>query len=144
MMKRNFYEIHIGNYINTKLKEEKIDRERICNFFDCNETDIDNMLNAEDLPTNLVLKWSKLLKYDFFRLYSQHLILYSTPKKIDLVNSSNNTTSELPEFRKNIYTIEIIKYILEQINSNKMTITEVISEYNIPKTTLYKWIKKHK
>ena len=46
-------------------------------------------------------------------------------------------------FRKNIYTREIIDFILEQINTNVKTPKQVVDDYNIPKTTLYKWMSKY-
>ena len=45
---------------------------------------------------------------------------------------------------ENIYTKEIINFVLEQINTKEMTKTEVMERYGIPKTTLYKWISKYR
>ncbi|RZJ43696.1 MAG: hypothetical protein EOO19_12710 [Chryseobacterium sp.] len=44
--------------------------------------------------------------------------------------------------RKNIYTKEVIDYLLELITEKRKTIAEVIELYSIPKTTLYKWLRK--
>ena len=55
-----------------------------------------------------------------------------------------NKKITFPQFRKNIYTKEIIDFILEQIETKQKTIKQVIEEYKIPKTTLYKWISKYK
>ncbi|OCK51267.1 hypothetical protein BA768_17055 [Chryseobacterium sp. CBo1] len=49
----------------------------------------------------------------------------------------------LPLFRKNIYTKQIIDFILKEITSDKTTKNQVIERYNIPKATLYKWISKY-
>lgn len=49
----------------------------------------------------------------------------------------------MPQFRKNIYTKEIIYFILEIIQTGEKTKKQVIEDYNIPKTTLYKWIEKY-
>ncbi|MDR6514502.1 hypothetical protein J2780_001070 [Chryseobacterium camelliae] len=38
----------------------------------------------------------------------------------------------------------MISFILEQIQTGKKTPNQVIQEYKIPKTTLYKWISKNK
>ena len=89
-------------------------------------------------------KWSKILEYDFFRIYSQHLILYAPPSANENKSKKENQKSTVPQFRKNIYTNEIIDFILDQVNTGKMTKNEVINRYRIPKTTLYKWISKHK
>jgi hypothetical protein len=120
----NFKNIHIGILINQAVTESGIEMSRICNFFKCKEKEVTEMYQAKSLDTEILLKWSKLLEYDFFRIY--------THKK-----------SSLPQFRKNIYTKEIIDFILEQISNGKMTKNEVIERYRIPKTTLYKWISKY-
>lgn len=96
------------------------------------------MYKQKNLTTDILLKWCKLLEYDFFRLYSQHLILYAPPAKQK--ENEKNKNSSLPQFRKNIYTKEIIDFILEQISNGKMIKNEVIEQYRIPKTTLFKWI----
>jgi len=101
------------------------------------------MCRSDSLDSDHLLKWSKLLEYDFFRIYSQHLILYS-PQSSSKSNHSKLEKTSLPQFRKNIYTKEIIDFIIELIETKKKTKTQVIKEYKIPKTTLYKWIAKYK
>ena len=123
-----------------RVTERGIEMSRICNFFNCTEDEVIEMYQQENLPTDLLLKWSKLLEYDFFRIYSQHLILYAPIKS----ENTNREKSLLPQFRKNIYTKEIIDFVLEQIETKQKTIKQVIEEYKIPKTTLYKWISKYK
>ena len=83
-----------------------------------------------------------MLEYDFFRIYTQHLILYA-PTSAKAENTKKQKPV-LPRFRKNIYTKEIIDFVLEQIETKQKTIKQVIEEYKIPKTTLYKWISKYK
>lgn len=138
--------INIGQMIETRVAESGIEMSRICNFMKCNEEEILEMYKQDNLPTDILLKWSKLLEYDFFRIYTQHLILYAPIAKIEnkkeLRRSDRNDT-KLPQFKKNIYTQEIIDFILEQIYSGKMTKNEVMEKYKIPKTTLYKWISKY-
>ena len=136
----NFKNIHIGQMIKERVAESGIEISRICNFFNCTEDEVIEMYQQENLPTDILLKWSKLLEYDFFRIYSQHLILYAPIKS----ENPNREKSLLPQFRKNIYTKEIINFVLEQINTKEMTKTEVMKRYGIPKTTLYKWISKYK
>ncbi|WP_330746043.1 hypothetical protein [Chryseobacterium sp. CP-77] len=99
------------------------------------------MYLQEAMCTDLLLKWCKLLEYDFFRIYTQHLILYSPPSK---ENNNKTTRTLLPKFRKNIYTMEIIEFILRKIEKGEITRAEVISKYRIPKTTLYKWFQKYR
>jgi len=76
----------------------------------------------------------------FFKIYAHHIILYAP---METFKTDKKEISVLPNFRKNIYTQEIIDFILEQINSEQMTIKQVMERYNIPKATLYRWIKKH-
>lgn len=135
----DFKEIHIGKLLQNKVEEEKIEISRICRFFNLPERDIDEMYDSISLDINIILKWSKLLEYDFFRLYSQHLILYAPKGNGKL----NNLKSSLPIFRKNIYTTEIIDFILTEIKKGEKTKQEIVTEYKIPKATLHKWIQKY-
>ncbi|PQA95718.1 transposase [Chryseobacterium shigense] len=138
----NFKEIPIGSLIEQEVAARKIELSRICNFMQCTEQAIKEIYKATSVETENLLKWSKLLEYDFFRLYSQHLILYAPVTK-----SAENKTHKktiLPQFRKNIYTKEVIGFILKQIQSGEMSKFEVVERYKIPKTTLYKWISKYK
>ena len=137
----NFKSIHIGILINQAVTESGIEMSRICNFMKCEEEEVKQIYLQENLSTDILLKWSKLLEYDFFRIYSQHLILYA-PVSADNENTKTQKTN-LPQFRKNIYTKEIIDFILEQVSSGEMTKTQVMEKYKIPKTTLYKWISKY-
>lgn len=137
----NFKNIHIGTLIRQHVLECDMDISRISNFFSCKEEDILEMYRKTDLDTHLLLKWSKLLEYDFFRLYTQHLILYSPASTVKQKELS--AKASLPKFRKNIYTKEVIDFILQQIKSGEMSKKQTIEKYKIPKTTLYKWIEKY-
>ncbi|MGU3376560.1 transposase [Chryseobacterium sp. M5A1_1a] len=140
----NFKSIHIGSLIQQKVEESAIETDRICNFLKCSEMEIEKMYNEMDLPTNTLLLWSKLLEYDFFRIYTQHLILYSPPSLLySKEQKPENQNALIPKFRKNIYTIELIDFILEMIQTGEKTKSQVINEYGIPKTTLFKWIQKY-
>ncbi|NML72176.1 helix-turn-helix domain-containing protein [Chryseobacterium sp. RP-3-3] len=141
-MEKNFKNIHIGSYIKERNETLEIDIHRICNFFKCTEEEITEMYRSNSLNSEIILKWSKLLDYDFFRLYSQHLVLYAPPGSPDKsINKSKN--SSLPIFRKNLYTQEIIDFIIELVNRGEKTKQQIMNDYNIPKTTLYKWISKY-
>lgn len=139
----NFKNIHIGELIEQRVNEKEIELLRMTNFLKCSEVEIKEMFEAENLPTDVLLRWCKLLEYDFFRIYTQHLILYS-PSSNNSKSSESKIQTRMPIFRKNIYTEEIIQFILEQIDSGEMNKTQIIEKYNIPKTTLNKWINKHK
>lgn len=139
----NFKDIHIGNLISQHIAECSIEISRACDFFKCSEREIEAMYESKTLDTAILLKWSKLLKYDFFRIYSQHLVLYSPPKSQNLNQRRNSGSLKPIEFRKSVYTKEIIDFILHLVASGEKSKTQIIEEYKIPKTTLYKWIKKH-
>lgn len=134
--------IHIGSLLKERVEESDLDMTRITRFFKCSEEEILNQFEKNDLYCEDLLKWSKLLEYDFFRIYTQHLILHAPQRNVNY-NKVPAKKSSLPQFRKNIYTKEIIEFILEKINKGKMSKNEVMEQYNIPKTTLYKWISKH-
>ncbi|HCM35932.1 transposase [Chryseobacterium sp.] len=138
----NFKNIHLGKLIQERVEELAIDSIRICKFLKSTEKEIKEMYQSKSLDSEILLRWCKLLEYDFFRVYSQHLILYAPCVAVE--NNTKAKKSSLPIFRKNIYTKEVIDFILEQISSNKMTRMEVTEKYKIPKTTLYKWISKYK
>lgn len=140
--KENFKTIHIGKSIRTRVEDLRIPEERISNFLNITEKEIKTTYESESVDSYQLLRWSKLLEYDFFRLYSQHLILYApsnTNAKLNLKQTNFNS----PKFKKNIYTKEIIDFILELLDSGNKTRQQIIDDYNIPKTTLYKWISKY-
>ena len=64
-MSDNFKEIHIGTLISQTVTECGTEMSRICNIFNCTEEEIQSMLDSESLDTEILLKWSKLLEYDF-------------------------------------------------------------------------------
>lgn len=137
----NFKKIHIGKLIKQRVLETKIESSRICRFFNCTEDEIARMYLAENLYPDVIMKWSKLLEYDFFRIYSQHIILYAPIHSNKYQEISRKTA--LPTFRKNIYTHEVIEFLLELLRSGKKSKKQIIEEYNIPKTTFYKWLYKY-
>lgn len=142
---KNLKEICIGKLIKERVNELSVDTSRICKFLKCTEDGITEMYKAKSIDSDILLRWSKLLEYDFFRLYSQHLILYAPLPGRDIQNSENKKVkgSRLPVFKKNIYTRELIDFVLERIRNGEMTKLQAIEEYKIPKTTLYKWVSKY-
>lgn len=142
-MEFRFKDIHIGSVIYLVVQEKNIDNTHIISYFNVDDWQIEQMYTKRSLDTETVLKWSKLLEYDFFRIYSQHLLLYAPFHKIDEPTAENyiNTT---PVFKKNLYTPEIIQFIVELVQTNQKTPSEVIEYYRIPRSTLYKWIGKHR
>ncbi|PTT70339.1 MULTISPECIES: recombinase family protein [unclassified Chryseobacterium] len=139
-MSYNVKKIHIGKLIHQKVNEKGIDMYRIEKFLKCSEEEIFSMYQKPSIDTEILLRWSKLLKYDFFRIYVQHIILFSPSEKS---KTEEQETQKLPSYRKNVYTKEIINFVLELLNSGLKTKTEITEKYKIPKTTLYKWIEKY-
>ncbi len=86
-MNIDFKNIYIGSLIKQRVLETGIETERICKFFKCTVEQIDQMFLQELMDTDTLLKWCKLLEYDFFRVYSQHLILYAPPAKVNYSTS---------------------------------------------------------
>ncbi|MGN7758574.1 transposase [Chryseobacterium sp. 22532] len=134
--------LNIGSMIKEKVAQSDIEMSRICKFLNCQEEDILKMYNSSAFDTEVLLRWSKLLQYDFFRLYSQHLILYSPQSSMNYIQKKK-TDHLLPAFRKSLYTKEIVEFVLHKIRKGEMTKSSVISEYKIPKSTLYKWLHKY-
>lgn len=79
----NFKEIHIGQMIEKRVAESGMETSRICSFLKCSKEEIEKMFTKENLSTDILLKWSNLLDYDFFRVYTQHLILYAPLSAVD-------------------------------------------------------------
>lgn len=130
--------------IRERVTESGIEISRICNFLKSSEEDIFEMYQAKSLDTEVLLRWSKLLEYDFFRIYTQHLILYAPASADEKAKQQKSGKTNLPQFRKNIYTKEVIDFILELVESKEMSKNKITERYRIPKTTLYKWIEKYK
>lgn len=135
-----YKEIHIGQFIKERVAEQEVTMERICNFLNKDEDEVEKLFASKSMDTELMLRWSKLLEYDFFRLYSSHLILYAPPSA---VNKNHNKSEKIPYFRKNIYTQEIKDFIIKRILSGEMNQSEIIREYSIPKSTLHRWLQKN-
>ena len=72
------------------------------------------MYKSKSIDVNILLKWSKLLDYGFFRIYTTSHPFCSS--RIGYKQNPQKNT-ELPQFRKNIYTIEIIEFVLEMIKN---------------------------
>lgn len=136
----NFKNIHIGTLIKQRMQECEVDTERASRFLDIAEDDIEQMFDSKSIDSEMMLRWSKLLQYDFFRIYSQHLILYA-PQDPNKVNRKEQTG--LPVFKKNIYTSEVIVYLIGLVNDGKKTYNQLQKEYNIPATTMQRWAKKY-
>jgi hypothetical protein len=139
----NFKNFHLGTLIKNRVQELDVSATRLTKFMKCSEEELEEMYLKESLDTLVLLRWCKILEYDFFRIYCHHLILFApVPEYSKTTNPEKDKKKSLPQFRKNIYSEELIDYILEMIRTEKKTKLQVIEEYGIPKTTLYKWISK--
>lgn len=137
----DFKNIQIGQIIQERVLECEISTSHISKIFDIPEDEVESMYSLKSLNCQMLLRWSKLLEYDFFRMYSQHLILYAPTA---IVYHKTDKKIALQKFKKNVYTKEIIDFILEMIETGEKTKVQIIEEYRIPKTTLYKWLSKYK
>jgi len=143
-MEFKFKDIFIGELIQKRVKEVNMPLERICKFLKITDEDLFTVYSKKEINTELLLKFSKLLEYDFFRIYSQHIVLYAPPANVRYKSKAdNNNLIGLPSFNKNLYTVELIEFIVELVETGEKKPGEIIADYRIPKTTLYKWLKKH-
>ncbi len=140
-MLANFKSIHIGKMIQQRMKECSISVERAAKFLKVKEEEVEKVYKQKSVDSTQLLGWSKLLEYDFFRIYSQHLILYAPQDK----NKSKRKKPEtaLPCFKKNIYTHEVIMFLIELVESERKNPRDIQKEYNIPTTTIIRWIDKY-
>lgn len=135
-------EIHIGKLILEACLALQITDERMENFFSMPYAEVENMFAQEHLSTDLLLKWSKLLKFDFFRIYSEHLMMFHGISAKLFKDHSHIATGL--DVRKNLYTPEIKQFIVNKVQTNQMTIPEAIERYGVGRTTLFRWIAKFK
>jgi len=135
----NLKQIHIGSLVKAKVEELRISSGRIMNYLHCTEDEMEEMYLKESMETQKLLRWSKLLQFDFFRIYTGHLILYAPQSHMRKGIKLEKSTLT---FRKSVYTEEVKVFILDKIMTGEMKVHEIVKKYKIPKTTLYKWIKK--
>jgi transposase-like protein len=60
-----------------------------------------------------------------------------------LSNKMGDVEVEGIHIRKNVYTKELIEFLVNKVSRKEMSISQVISTYGIPKTTFYKWLQKY-
>jgi len=134
--------INIGKIIKEACTTIELKEERIAKFFSMPYSEIEKMYQQEHLCSELLLKWSKLIKYDFFRIYSSHLINYHGISA--KIKSENTVIENGLQVRKNLYTPEIKEFIIQKVQSGKMSTTEAIERYGVGRTTLFRWLAKEK
>jgi hypothetical protein len=60
-----------------------------------------------------------------------------------LSKKTENVEIEGIQIRKNVYTKELIEFLVNKVRNNEMNSSQVITQYGIPKTTFYKWLQKY-
>lgn len=138
----DFKNINIGDLILLRVRECGLINSEVSRYLNIPESEVEQIYVSEKLNVELLLKLCYLLEYDFFRIYTQHMILYSPPSSANLVIRKKTLASL--NYRKNIYTRQIIDFILEMMDKGIKTEYQIIEDYGIPKSTLYKWIAKYK
>ncbi|RNA60440.1 transposase [Chryseobacterium nematophagum] len=139
--KFNFKQLHMGSLVHQKVKENRVSISFLCEAFKCGKQGIIDMYSGDTIDTELLLIWSKILRYDFFRIYSAHLIMYAPVAKVVKRGEKRKRTIYTP---KNIYTYGMIDFILDQLEKGEKTTLQIKQEYGIPRSTLHKWINKYK
>lgn len=142
---RNYKNIHIGSHIKRISEIRNLSMSRACSYFKCSQQDIIDIYNQKTLDSGLLLKWCKLLDYNFFMFYHTHLQLYKpSASSSKLSKKEMNNVDEGYVFRKNIYSPDIIDWILNKWQSGELTPQDIMKKYKIPRTTLYRWRKREK
>ena len=95
---RYLKDIFIGKYIQDRIKELNIPETRIANFIGCDEKLLQEYYNAKSVEADVLLRFSKILEYDFFRLYSQHLIFYAPSSSLS--SPEDVTIQVCPNFER--------------------------------------------
>jgi predicted transcriptional regulator len=134
--------LHIGDIISKIIIEKKMKMADIKSKMCITSKTLNKMLIAKSLDTTHLLKWSKVLRYDFFRLYSSHLMLHHGISNT-LTRKTDSLNIQGIHIRKNVYTKDLIQFLINKVQTNEMTPMEVINQYAIPKTTFYKWLQKY-
>ncbi|WP_426478029.1 transposase [Chryseobacterium sp. CBSDS_008] len=93
-----YKDIYMGQLISKRVQELDIDESRIVSFFSLSISETTAMYEEKSIDSRFLLMWSKLLEYDFFRIYSQHLILNAPASGVHDIKS--NWKSGMPQFRK--------------------------------------------
>lgn len=141
-MYMSFKDINIGYLIQKRILECGLTTRQVSRFLNMEESEVQEIYSAKVIDIKLLLRISELLEYDFFRIYTQHLILHAPPGPVKLDNRKKSIPKNI--CRKNIYTKQIIDFILELLEKKLKTESQIIKDYGIPKTTLFKWINKNR
>lgn len=139
----NYKSIHIGSCIQKVAEVRNLSVSRACIFLKCSHQDILDMYTQKALESDLLLRWCKLLDYNFFMMYHTHLQLYA-PSASGTRFSKHIQPDQIEGFvfRKNIYSPDIIDWILNKLKKGELSPKDVMEKYHIPRTTIYRWKKR--
>lgn len=135
----------MGKHLKIISEVKDLSLSRACLFLNCSKDDIYTMYQQPSLDSSTLLRWCKLLDYNFFMIYHTHLQMF-TPSAATAKITRNPKDQKIQKsynFKKNLYSPEIIKWLLEQMESKKMSVAQIIDRYSIPRTTIYRWKKKY-
>lgn len=65
--------IHIGKLIKDRFSKSELSIDEFADLIGCNRDNAYNIFRRERLHTDQLLKISKILKFDFFRVYSEYI-----------------------------------------------------------------------
>lgn len=82
--------IHIGSQIKKRVLEKDIKLKDLMMSFRCSNQKIIRMFNSSFLKTDLLMKWSLILDYDFFNFYTQEFLLRKEFDKKLAINSKED------------------------------------------------------
>lgn len=140
----DYKNIHIGSHIKQIAKIKGLSISRACAYLKCSHQDILDMYTKKSLDSDVLLRWCKLLEYNFFMFYHSHLQLYNPKASVTKLNVKHSVTKNRSDyiFRKNLYSPDVIDWLLNKLARRELTVKEVMDRYYIPRTTIYRWKKK--
>src|SRR5690606_37203548 len=101
-MNFQFKEIKIGRLIKEIIDKKEIEENRVTSYLKISERELLKLFESDSIDTDLLLRCCKLLEYDFFRIYSQHLLLYSPFTIHTKEKTVKKGIVSTPVFRKNL------------------------------------------
>lgn len=143
----DYKDIHIGSHIRFVSGFRGLTLSRASSYFGCSAQSILDVYRSKTLDSGVLLGWCKLLDYNFFMFYHSHLQLYKPSASLTRLTPKTTQTPNVLEgytFRKNLYSPDIIDWLMNKIDSGELSVSDVMRLYHIPKTTIYRWRKKYK
>lgn len=73
--------IHLGREIHEKVLNSNLTKKQIMTYFRCSDSKVNSMYHSEHMKSDLIMKWSILLDFDFFQFFSSSFIKYKKYNK---------------------------------------------------------------